>query len=161
MKKIFLFIVGFVLFISSANALEIDDNEFFTWLINNDLVVNDNNIEAYSTSYPNITKGSVFLNYDLINKELYRPRELMISTALMGDSLLYAYNITKDSRYLNDAILIGNNIIDNCIYENKYPRFGLEDPDLTMVVSQKSLINSSWGYNIEPEIYMNIMLFIF
>ena len=166
-NKILFFILLLFIFCPTTRALDVIEDDYFHWLKDNNLIVKEDTLESYNNDYNNITKGTVFLNYDLIDKTMYRPRELMISTALMGDSLIYAYKKTNTQEYLDLAILIANNIIDHSMYTHNYPR-DVNGLPLNLVVSQKNMVSANlvkaggtrWGYNEEPEIYMNSMLFV-
>lgn len=158
-KKFLFFILFFLIYFPCVSALDINSDEYFSWLVESDFIVKDSNYETYSSTYNGIKKGSVFLDYGRRDNAIYRPRELIISTALMGDSLLYAYDNTKDNSYLNLAKLVGDHIINDCLYEHKYPREGDDKPILTFVASMLNMNGSSWKFSDTPEIHMNGMLF--
>lgn len=131
-----------------------EDDETLEWLTENNLLVSKNNLDKYSSTYNNIKEGTVFLNYNINEKEIYNPRDLSLASAQYGLALISSFNKTKKNKYLEMAKLIGNNIIENKTFEKEYAHASEEKGEkLTCITSQMKMNNGKWTYDSQYYTY--------
>ncbi len=144
MKKVVFYLICFVCFITFCHA------EYnYTFLRETDLLVTPDNVDELNKFYNGITVGTLLLNYDTRDDTLpINNKDLTLGTTQFGLALLSAYENTKDKVYLDRAILIGENTINNKTFNAKYAS-GVNDDDLTLYVSRVNMNNGEWGYDLK------------
>lgn len=130
------------------------ENESMKWMKENDLIVTSSNIDNYSSKYPGIGEGTVFLNYNINQKDIYNPRDLSLASAQYGLSLISIYEKTNDNEDLEKAKLIGNNILNNKVFEKEYAHANnTSGTMLTCISSENKMNNGKWTYNSDYYTY--------
>lgn len=142
-------------FTKTINLEQVEnENESLEWMKVNNLIVTSKNIGNYSSKYSGIEEGTVFLNYDINKKDIYNPRDLSLASAQYGSALISTYSKTNDDEYLEKAKLIGNNILENKVFEKEYAHANNTNGNmLTCISSENKMNNGKWTYNSDYYTY--------
>ena len=142
-------------FTKTINLEQVEtENESLEWMKVNNLIVTSKNIGNYSSKYSGIEEGTVFLNYDINKKDIYNPRDLSLASAQYGLALISTYSKTNDNEYLENAKLIGNNILENKVFKKEYAHANNTNGNmLTCISSENKMNNGKWTYNSDYYTY--------
>lgn len=129
-----------------------DYSKEFIWLKNNQMLTNSDNISNYNNIYPGITTGTMFLNYNINDSNIYKARDLQIATSQVALSYLYAYSKSNDIQYLEKAKSIADNLINNIEFKKDYAHSSSDTPvELACFPSQTKMNDGRWTYSSDFE----------